>query len=101
MIKKILFTLLVVVIVAAVLFFALSGNARKDNGLRIIEAERGSIIDKALAVGKIEPKQEISVKSKISGIVRTIYVEVGDHGTGRYGHLMIFIPTPPHASRSP
>ena len=33
--------------------------------------------DKALAVGRIEPKHEISVKSKISGIVKKVYAEVG------------------------
>lgn len=78
MLKKIILTALAVIIIGAVLFFALSGNARKENGLKTIQVVKGSIIDKALAVGKIEPKQEISVKSKISGIVRKIYVEIGD-----------------------
>jgi HlyD family secretion protein len=35
-------------------------------------------VDKALAVGQIVPDQEIQVKSQISGIVSTCYVEVGD-----------------------
>jgi HlyD family secretion protein len=78
MFKKILLVVIVLAVVSAVLFFALSGNARKENGLKTIQVEKGSIIDKALAVGKIEPRQEISVKSKISGIVRKIYVEIGD-----------------------
>ena len=78
MFKKILFTVIALVVVGAVLFFALSGNAKKDNGFKTVQAKKGSIVDKALAVGKIEPKQEISVKSKISGIVRKIHVQVGD-----------------------
>ncbi len=76
--KKIFWIFLSLAIIAAVLFFALSGSASKGDDLKTIEVKKGSIIDKALAVGKIEPRQEISVKSKISGIVRKIYVQVGD-----------------------
>nr|MBN2278614.1 efflux RND transporter periplasmic adaptor subunit [candidate division Zixibacteria bacterium] len=78
MIKKIILTFIAVVIVGTILFFALSGNATKNDDLNTVAVEKGTIIDKALAVGKIEPNKEISVKSKISGIVREIYVEVGD-----------------------
>ena len=31
-----------------------------------------------MAVGKIEPKNVISVKSKVSGIVEHLYADVGD-----------------------
>jgi len=78
MLKKILFIFLTVVVIGAVLFFALSGNAKKENGLKVINVEKGSIIDKALAVGKIEPRKENSVKSRISGIVKKIHVDIGD-----------------------
>lgn len=78
MIKKIVFTTIAVVIVGAVLFFAIDGSAKKEEALKTFKVEKGSIIDKALAVGKIEPRKEISVKSKIAGIVNRIYVEVGD-----------------------
>jgi HlyD family secretion protein len=44
----------------------------------LIEVERGDIVEKALAIGRIEPEKEIAVKSKISGIVRKVFVEVGD-----------------------
>jgi HlyD family secretion protein len=37
------------------------------------------IVEKALAVGAIEPKNEIAVKSKVSGVVGKLYVEVGDY----------------------
>jgi len=78
MFKKLLIIGFVLVLVAAVLFFAIDGMAEKEEENKSFTVERGSIIDKALAVGRIEPKQEISVKSKISGIVRTIYVDIGD-----------------------
>jgi HlyD family secretion protein len=79
MVKKILFIgVPVVVVVAAVSFFAINGTAKKEDILQTVTAERGSIIDKALAVGQIEPRREIAVKSKVAGIVRTTFAEVGD-----------------------
>ncbi|HDL03693.1 MAG: efflux RND transporter periplasmic adaptor subunit [Candidatus Zixiibacteriota bacterium] len=79
MFKKILLIFAVLAVIATVLFFALSGNASKTEDIKTIKVEKGTIVDKALAVGKIEPRQETSVKSKISGIVKKIYVEVGDY----------------------
>lgn len=78
MVKKIFVLASIIIVVGLVLFFAIDGSANKDDDYKLVEVERGSIIDKALAVGKIEPKQEISVKSKIPGIVRKSFVEVGD-----------------------
>ena len=78
MVKKIFLILFIVVIVAGVLFFAIDGAAKKENGYKTVPVERGEIVDKALAVGRIEPKREISIKSKISGIVKKAYVEIGD-----------------------
>ena len=40
--------------------------------------EKGSITEKALAVGQIQPRQKFSVKSKISGLVKRCLVNVGD-----------------------
>lgn len=79
MVKKILAWFSLVVVVGLVLFFAIDGSAKKDDDLKTFKVERGSIIDKALAVGRIEPKLEIEVKSKISGIVHKIFIEVGDN----------------------
>ncbi len=78
MFKKILLIASAVIILGAVLFFALSGSAKKDDGFKMVKIEKGSIVDKALAVGKIEPVKEIAVKSKISGIVKKIYVDIGN-----------------------
>jgi HlyD family secretion protein len=49
-----------------------------ENGFKLIEAELGSITEKALAVGQIEPREKFQIKSKISGIVKRSFVEVGD-----------------------
>ncbi len=50
-----------------------------DPGFKTVLVSRGEVVEKALAVGAIRPDQEISVKSKISGIVRKSYREVGDY----------------------
>ena len=65
--------------VAAVGLFLYSRNASaKQEGLKTVDITRGTIIDKALAVGQIVPDQEIQVKSQISGIIDECFVEVGD-----------------------
>lgn len=61
-------------------FLLLSGS--KDSGdkaLPHIKVVKGSIVDKALAVGTIEPENEISIKSKVSGAVSRIYADAGTH----------------------
>ncbi len=64
---------------AATGVYAYSRNARKaDGGMKLVDAQAGSITEKAIAVGQIQPRQKFSVKSKISGIVRFCRVEVGD-----------------------
>ncbi len=78
--KKLLFIGVPVVIAIAVIsFLAIDGSANKEDVQQTIAATRGSIIDKALAVGQIEPRREIAVKSKVAGIVRTTYADVGDY----------------------
>ncbi len=77
--KKIFLILGALVIVAIVVFLVASnGSASKGEDVKTVPIKKGNIVDKALAIGKIEPKREISVKSKISGIIKKIYVEIGD-----------------------
>jgi HlyD family secretion protein len=67
---------LLVVIIA---FVSLSGNSsEKENGRKTITVKKENIVDKALAVGSIEPVNEIEVKAKVSGVVGKLYADVGD-----------------------
>jgi len=66
------------VVAAAGLFLYSQNASAKQEGLKTVEVARGTIVDKALAVGQIVPDQEIQVKSQISGIVAKTFVEVGD-----------------------
>ncbi|MGW8282974.1 MAG: efflux RND transporter periplasmic adaptor subunit, partial [Gemmatimonadota bacterium] len=56
---------------------ALRGNDGSSE-FRTVEVARDSLVQKALAVGNIEPDVEIAVKSQISGVVRTLFVEEGE-----------------------
>jgi len=76
--KKILLIGGGVMIVIVVLFVLFKGSGKNNPGNTIVKVEKGEIVDKALAIGSIVPENEISVKSKISGIVRRIFVEMGD-----------------------
>ncbi len=79
MFKKIFIPVLIVIVIAAVIILkAKNSSNEKDNGIKMIKVQRGDIVENALAIGRIEPKKEIAVKSKISGIVKTVFVEVGD-----------------------
>jgi len=67
-----------VVVVAGVAVAAVVNGDSNSEDIRTVEVSRGTIIDKALAVGRVEPEVEISVKSKISGVVSREFAEVGD-----------------------
>src|SRR5271169_2574248 len=54
------------------------GLSKKDPVFKTVEVTRGIVVEKALAIGSIRPEREIAVKSKISGIVKRSYREVGD-----------------------
>ena len=70
-----------VVVLAAGAAGALYSRSRleKDLPYKLVVVTKGPVVEKALAVGAIRPKREVAVKSKISGIVRRAFREVGDH----------------------
>jgi HlyD family secretion protein len=76
--KKIIISSFAIIVLAgaAILFFG-NSKSSKDEQLPRDKAKTGTIVDKALAVGTIEPEIEIAVKSKVSGVVKHIFVDVG------------------------
>jgi HlyD family secretion protein len=70
--------LLVVLVAAAAGLYALTRGGKGDGDTKLVTVEKGSITEKALAVGQIQPRQKFSVKSKISGLVKRCLVNVGD-----------------------
>lgn len=80
MFKKISILIVIALIIAAAVFLKAKNSSKaKDNGIKMVKVIRGDIVEKALAIGRIEPEKEIAVKSKLSGIIKKVYVEVGDY----------------------
>jgi len=76
--KKIILSSVAVLVLggASFLFFGSKKSSNESDILKV-KVIRGTVVDKALAVGTIEPENEISVKSKVSGVVSRIFVDVG------------------------
>lgn len=71
-------------VVAAILGTAwLMGLGKSDitveNNLPTVEVTQGTIVSRALATGTIQPQNEVQVKSKISGVVSSLYVQPGSY----------------------
>ena len=79
--KKIIAIVLTIGIVGAGGGYLYSKNLKeKENTPRpTVMVERGNVIDKVLAIGTIEPEEEISIKSKVSGVVAKIFAEEGEY----------------------
>ncbi|MCP4204421.1 MAG: efflux RND transporter periplasmic adaptor subunit [bacterium] len=77
-ILKILLILILVAGLGGAGYAWFKGRNTGDEEFKLIAVERGVIVEKAVAIGQIEPRLEFKVKSKISGIVKRCAVEVGD-----------------------
>ena len=76
---KIILTLIIIGTIIGISAFAYSSNnSDGDEEIPHITVERGDIQDKALAVGTIEPRVEVSVKSQFSGVAKKQFADVGD-----------------------
>lgn len=75
---KIVLGLIGIAAAGGVAFTVKNNGNGQDQGPPTVEVTRGNLVDKALAIGTIEPEIEISVKSKVSGVVRRRFADVGD-----------------------
>lgn len=76
--------IIIVLVVAGVIgpgyyFYAKNAEAEANAPRPVVDVKRDTIVDKVLAIGTIEPENEISVKSKIAGVVKKIYKEEGEY----------------------
>jgi HlyD family secretion protein len=76
--KKKIIIPIIVLVAAAIVFLLVSGRKKKGDDLKFVPVKRGDIAERALAVGTLEPEQEIKVKSTIPGIVSEVLFKVGD-----------------------
>ncbi len=92
--KRIIWIGVAAAVIIVVVVIAFSGK-KGHSGPKTVKVERRNIVDKVFAIGSIEPLNEIAVKSKISGVVGKLYVDVGDFV--KMGDLVLEIrpdPTP-------
>jgi HlyD family secretion protein len=76
--KKIVLSTLGAAVLIGGAFFILGGSKKtSDDILPTVKVTRSNIVDKALAVGTVEPENEISIKSKVSGVVARIFSDAG------------------------
>ena len=71
---------LLVVIVAGVGILA-HGSGTKIDPSRLAKVTRGDIAKSVVATGKIQPITKVELKSKASGIVEKLYVDINQHVT--------------------
>jgi HlyD family secretion protein len=74
---------LLIVLVALVgggflVFAALNKNGTRIEASKIARVERGDLARSVVATGKIEPITKVEIKSKASGIIQNLLVNVGD-----------------------
>ena len=75
-------------------FIKFRGN-KENTGPAMVKVTKDNIVEIALAIGKIEPRHIIAVKSKVSGIVEQLHADIGDRA--KKGQLLITVkpqPTP-------
>jgi HlyD family secretion protein len=75
---RILVVLVVLAVATGGVYAIVRNGKKKEGGLKEVEIVNGTIVEKAVAVGQIQPRQKFQVKSKISGIVRRALVQIGD-----------------------
>jgi len=70
----------IAVLIVVVIVFSLvnKSDSSKNQGMATVKVEKRSIVDKALAIGTIDPETEIQIKSKITGVVKTMFADAGD-----------------------
>lgn len=93
--RKVLLGAGTLAVVAGVIAVRSANGNEEPEGPPAVEVGSGDVVQKALAVGTIEPEVEIEVKSKVGGVVRRLFVAEG--GLVRAGEALIEVrpdPTP-------
>ncbi|MBN1904516.1 MAG: efflux RND transporter periplasmic adaptor subunit [Deltaproteobacteria bacterium] len=75
---KVLLLLIFISVIAVGGYSWIKNRKPADQGFVLVDAVKGDITEKAVAIGQIEPRQKYHIKSKISGIVKRCPAEVGD-----------------------
>ena len=75
--KRLIWIIVGIIIIALIVVIVSKSGKSNDTGPKIVKVEKRNIVEKALAVGTIDPETEIDIKSKISGVVKKLFVDAG------------------------
>jgi HlyD family secretion protein len=76
--RRIIWIVVSLVILAIIILAVMkAGKKNNENKLATVKVEKRTIVEKALAIGTIDPEIEIAIKSKISGVVKTLFSDAG------------------------
>ena len=76
---RIIVLLVLLIVIGGGTAIIITNDKPKDDQRPSVTVTRGDLTDKAMAVGTLEPRVEISVKSQISGVVSHQFADVGDY----------------------
>jgi HlyD family secretion protein len=68
-----------VIAIAGTLAVRSARGDSEDDGTPTVTVATGDVVQKALAVGTIEPQTEVGVKSRVGGVVRRLFVDEGGY----------------------
>lgn len=77
-------------------FFLWNKSQPKEVVYDLVSVEQGNIESTTIATGKVSPRDEVSIKPQISGIVTEIYKEAGDYV--KAGEVIAVIQVVPESS---
>lgn len=70
---------LLIVVFVGFFYFLWKQSQPKEVVYEIVDVEQGDIESSTIATGKVSPRDEVSIKPQISGIVTEIFKEAGDY----------------------
>jgi len=76
--KRLIYGVIFLMIISVSFLLIFKKSSHNEVESNTVKVARKNIVENALAVGSIEPLNEIEVKSKISGVVGKLFVETGD-----------------------
>lgn len=79
--KKIIIALIALLIAAAGWLVFKDDKQEENATTRLVKVEQGTIEDVVTAQGKLEPKEYVDVGTQVSGLIKTLHVEIGDNVT--------------------
>jgi HlyD family secretion protein len=66
----------VVLVIAAVAGYSISGASVDVDPSKVVAVERGTMVKSVVATGKVEPITKVEIKSKANGIIKALRVDV-------------------------